>query len=167
MALIPVESGYSHLARRWNYDVFLSYRAADSVRNFADHLYAALLRKGVLIFRDDETLEKGNTTTRPELSEAIEQSRIAIVILSENYASSTWCLYDLAKIMGCQKEIGQRVFPVFYYIDPSDVRHQKGSFAMAFTKHEERFKENLEKVQLWRAALTEVANLTGWHLRDR
>ncbi|KAI4328359.1 hypothetical protein L6164_020717 [Bauhinia variegata] len=46
--------------------------------------------------------------------------------------------------------------------DPSIVRHQTGSYADAFSKHEQRWKDNLQKVQTWRAALAEAANLSGW-----
>ena len=38
-----------------------------------------------------------------------------------------------------------------------------GTFAQAFVEYKERFKENTEKVQTWRAALSEVANLSEWH----
>ena len=55
----------------------------------------------------------------------------------------------------------------FYDIDSSNVRKQMGTFAQAFTEHEERFKENKEKVVTWKAALKEVANLAGWNLQDR
>ncbi|XP_050278851.1 TMV resistance protein N-like [Quercus robur] len=59
------------------------------------------------------------------------------------------------------------VLPIFYDVDPSTIRKQMGSFAQAFDKHEERFKDRIEKVQAWRTALTEVANLKGWHVQDR
>jgi dTDP-4-dehydrorhamnose 3,5-epimerase-like enzyme len=59
------------------------------------------------------------------------------------------------------------VFPIFYGIDPSDVRNQRGSFAEAFRKHEGKFTENKEKVQRWRDALREVANLSGWDSKDQ
>ncbi|GMY05146.1 TMV resistance protein N-like [Fagus crenata] len=65
------------------------------------------------------------------------------------------------------KEIGTTVVPIFYDLDPSTVRKQTGTFAQAFAKHEERFKDSIEKVQTWRIALTEVANLKGWHLQNR
>ena len=149
-------------SRRWIYDVFLSFRGKDTRNNFIDHLYAALQRSGIFTFRDNERLERGKSIS-PELLKAIEESRFAIVILSRNYASSTWCLDELAKIIRCMKEMEMTVLPIFYEVEPSDVRKQKGTFAQAFAEHKERFKENTEKVQTWRAALREVANLSGWH----
>ncbi|XLS95342.1 hypothetical protein HN51_071350 [Arachis hypogaea] len=63
--------------------------------------------------------------------------------------------------MECVKGNGRLVFPVFYDVDPCDVRHQKGSYAVALTKHEERFKDDMKKLQKWRTALHEAANLSG------
>ena len=60
-----------------------------------------------------------------------------------------------------------KVLPVFYDVDPSDVRKQTGIFGEAFKKHEKLFKENIKMVEMWRTALREVANLSGWHLQDR
>ena len=59
------------------------------------------------------------------------------------------------------------VLPIFYNVDPSDVRNQTGTFKQAFDKHKECFKENIEKVQKWGAVLREVANKSGWHLSKR
>nr|POF01530.1 isoform 2 of tmv resistance protein n [Quercus suber] len=66
-----------------------------------------------------------------------------------------------------RKEKGLEVFPIFYHVEPSDVRKQKGTFAEAFDKHKESFKESIEMVEKWRSTLTEVANLSGWDLQDR
>ena len=60
-----------------------------------------------------------------------------------------------------------KVLPVFYDVDLSNVRKQIGTFEKAFIDYEECFKENIDLVQMWRAALTEVANLSSWHLQDR
>ena len=59
------------------------------------------------------------------------------------------------------------VLPVFYDVDPSTVRKQTGTFEKAFVEHIKHFEENTKKVEMWRAALIEVANLSGWHLQDR
>nr|XP_023929586.1 TMV resistance protein N-like [Quercus suber] len=151
--------------QRWKYEVFLSFCGVDTRRGFTDHIYAALKRKGILTFRDDEELERGKPIS-PELLKAIEESRIAIIIFSRNYAFSTWCLDELAKIVRCMRETGLMVWPVFYDVDPSNVRKQTGTFGEAFSEHEKCFTENIKKVEIWRDALREVANLSGWHLQD-
>jgi hypothetical protein len=162
--------------REYQYDVFLSFRGEDTRNKFTDHLYDALDRKGIKTFRDDEELERGKPI-RPELLTAIEESRFAVIILSRNYASSTWCLDELAKIVECMKQTRLTVFPVFYGVNPSDVRkhrrstcfwmNRRSTYAQAFAKHQKQFKENREKVQRWRDALTEVANRSGWHVQNR
>ncbi|KAF3950263.1 hypothetical protein CMV_023955 [Castanea mollissima] len=124
-------SSASSLTPRWKYDVFLSFRGEDTRNNFTDHLYAALQRKGIFTFRDEEGLERGESIS-PTLLKAIEESRFAIIILSKNYVSSTWCLDELAKIVRCKKETGLTIFPIFYYVNPSDVRKQTRNFSTAF-----------------------------------
>ncbi|KAI9156378.1 hypothetical protein LWI28_005312 [Acer negundo] len=148
------------------YEVFLSFRGEDTRNNFTDHLYTALNHKGIYTFRDDEGLERGKEISS-ELLEAIERSRVSIIVLSKNYVSSTWCLEELAKIVECNDMEKQKVFPVFYKVNPSDIRKQMRDFKTAFDKHEEDYTENLEKVQRWRSALTKIGNLSGWHLQDR
>ncbi|XP_062000995.1 disease resistance protein RPV1-like [Rosa rugosa] len=155
--------------RQWKYDVFLSFRGLDTRRGFTRHLYSAPTQKGILTFMDDAELKKGKSI-RPELLAAIEDSRSAIVVLSFRYACSPWCLDELVKIIQCMKDMGQQVLPVFYKVAPSDVRHQTGSFELKnlheveVREHEEVYGKNDEdRTNAWRAALTEVANLSGWH----
>ena len=161
-----MSSSSSSSTPQWKYEVFLSFRGVDTRRGFTDHLYAALQRKGILTFRDDEELERGKSIS-PELLKAIEESRFAVVIFSRNYACSTWCLVELAHIVKCMRERRLMIWPIFYDVDPSDVRKQTGTFGQAFNDHEKRFKDNIKMVEMWRAALREVANLSGWHLQDR
>jgi hypothetical protein len=150
----------------WKYDVFLSFCGVDTRKNFTDHLYTALKEKGIVTFRDDEKLERGKNISL-ELLKAIEESKYAIIVLSSNYASSRWCLIELAKIVGCLKENRLTVLPVFHYVDPSDVRNQTGTLIEAFARHEKDPKINIQDVQEWKAALKEVGNISGWHLHDR
>ena len=149
----------------WKYDVFFQFRGVDIRKNFTTHLYEAFCRKGIHAFIDEGLLEKEEISQT--LVKASEQSRISIIIFTENYVSSAWCLHELVKIMKCRKKTkGQLVFPVFYRVDPSAVRHQRGYFARALAKHKLRFKADSERVQRWRLVLQEVTNLSGWHLGD-
>ena len=148
-----------------NYDVFLSFYGEDTRKNFTDHLYAALKRNNINAFRDDEKLKRG-TFIALELMEAIEGSKYAIVVLSKNYAFSKWCLDELVKILECMKQKRLKVQPIFYHVDPSDVRKQKNTFEEAFLEHENDPKLSMD-IQRWRAALKEVGNIAGWHLYDR
>ena len=52
---------------------------------------------------------------------------ISVIVFSENYASSKWCLDELVWILECRKNLGQLVLPVFYGIDPSVLRKQEGN----------------------------------------
>ena len=149
--------------RKWKYDVFLSFNGEDTRNTATDFIYYALQQKGIRTFKDDEKLEKGKTI-ESELFKAIKESRYAVVILSKNYASSTWCLNELAEIIECKK-MGMTVLPIFYNVDPSHVRKQKGTFASDFVKHEE--KVNKETVEKWRYALRQVADIGGWHVKNR
>ncbi|KAH9783073.1 Disease resistance-like protein DSC1 [Citrus sinensis] len=156
-----VSSRSSCIATQYKYDVFLSFRGEDTRDNFTSHLYAALCRKKVETFIDEEELEIGDEIS-PALLMAINASKIAVIIFSKHYASSKWCLNELVEILQSQKTNGQMVIPVFYHVNPSYVRKQTGSFGEAFAEHESRFREMPEKVQKWRDVLTEASNLSGW-----
>ena len=86
-----------------------------------NYKYAALQRLGIFTFKDNERLVRGKSIS-PKLLKAREESRISIVIFLRNYASLTWCLDELAKIIQCIKVMGMTILPIFYDVDPSDVR---------------------------------------------
>ncbi|RZC09366.1 TMV resistance protein N isoform B [Glycine soja] len=142
-----------------SYDVFLSFSGLDALYGFTGNLYNALYDRGIYTFIDDQERSRGDA-----LSKAIQESRIAITVLSENYAFSSFRLNELVTILDCKSE-GLLVIPVFYNVDPSDVRHQKGSYGEAMTYHQ-KFKANKEKLQKWRMALHQVADLSGYHFKD-
>ncbi|KAJ0751987.1 putative TIR domain-containing protein [Helianthus annuus] len=168
------------------FDVFLSFRGEDTRHTFTDHLYHALLRAGIRTFRDSDDIDRGQQL-KPEIETAIIESRAYIVVLSENYAKSRWCLDELCLILEQRRALNRFVLPVFYHVDPSDVRNQRGSFAIersnvapliesepkwtsitnvahltAFTERRSKWTEvNLRR---WKGALTEVANLAGFKL---
>ncbi|KAL3329322.1 hypothetical protein AABB24_036431 [Solanum stoloniferum] len=146
-----------------SYDVFLSFRGEDTRKTFTRRLYTQLCQVGVHTFIDDEELRKGDVISI-ELEKAIEQSRVSIVVFSKNYASSSWCLDELVKILDCKQRLKQIVLPIFYDVDPSQVRKQDGSFGKAFDHKKRSF--GAERVKKWKAALTEAASLCGWDLRN-
>ncbi|KAM1126622.1 hypothetical protein ACFX2B_041283 [Malus domestica] len=149
---------------RRNYDVFINFRGEDTRRGFVSHLYKALLQKPINTFIDAEDLGKGERLS--ELLTAIRESRLSIVVFSQNYASSTWCLKELVEILECKDTKNQIVVPIFYQVDPSDVRKHKRSYAEAFDQHEGHSNANMEEVRSWRSALTQATNLSGWDSRN-
>ncbi|KAF8029250.1 hypothetical protein BT93_E1808 [Corymbia citriodora subsp. variegata] len=147
------------------YHVFLSFRGEDIRNNFISHLYTALDQKGIYTYVDSEKLRKGEQIA-PALMNAIEESHIAIIVFSENYASSWWCLVEVAKIMKCKEERDLMVFPIFYKVEPKEVRTPREKYKEAMVKHEAKFEENSEEVKRWKKALTDAASLSRWHLND-
>ncbi|KAJ0532360.1 putative TIR domain, AAA+ ATPase domain, P-loop containing nucleoside triphosphate hydrolase [Helianthus annuus] len=172
MASISSSSSRPNNTPVFTYDVFLSFRGEDTRHTFTDHLYEALLGAGVRTFRDNDAIDRGQEL-KPEIETAIINSRASIVVLSENYANSRWCLDELCLILEQRRELNHFVIPVFYHVDPSDVRNQRESFAIqrsrcfssclacscVNTKQGSKWTE--DNVRRWKAALTEFANLTG------
>ena len=115
----------THTKRK--YDVFVSFRGEDSHNNSTGFLFEALRKKGIDAFRDDAGLNKGESIA-PKLLQAIEGSRLFVVVFSKNYASSTWCLRELAHICNCIEISPRHVLPIFYDVGPSKVRKQSGSY---------------------------------------
>ena len=161
MALQINEGGSSSSTARYMYDVFLSFRGEDTRYNFTSHLYQALCDKGFNTFIDDN-LQRGEEIST-ELLKVIELSMISIVVFSKNFASSTWCLNELVKILEC-RNYEQLVLPIFYKVNVSEVRKQEGKFGIALTEHEE--KHNKDKVQSWKAALTKATYLAGFSYKE-
>ncbi|KAK4259581.1 hypothetical protein QN277_005897 [Acacia crassicarpa] len=151
---------------KYRYDVFLSFRGEDTRHSFTVLLYDALRCKGIKAFIDDKKLGKGERIA-PALLKAIEKSRISIIVFSRNYATSTWCLDELAHIIRCKEQKNQVVMPIFYKVNPMDVQYQTNSFGEAMSVHEVRFRDNKEKLQKWRFALSEAARLSpAWLFED-
>ncbi|KAI3496233.1 hypothetical protein L1887_38588 [Cichorium endivia] len=161
--LLPLATSYllilmasaSSSASPLRHDVFISFRG-DTRYNFTDHLYNDLVRVGLDTFRDNN-IDRGEIL-KPEIERAIKESKASIVVLSKNYANSRWCLDELALILEQRRRFNHFVLPVFYHVDPSHVRKQTKSFAIEVDDRAEWTEDNVNR---WKAALTEVANLTG------
>ena len=157
-------TGYSSTSStsRREYEVFLSFRGTDTRKGFTDFLYTYLVDADIHTFRDDDELHVGEEIG-PELLKAIKESKISIPIFSKNYASSKWCLRELAQIVECHTNEGQMIYPIFYDVDPSCVQHQKGSYKKAFRNHRKSVDEQTTKQ--WMEALEIVGELKGLELK--
>ncbi|XP_030440023.2 disease resistance protein RPV1-like [Syzygium oleosum] len=160
----PVTNHSSSMSRRPLYDVFLSFRGPDTRRNFAEHLYIALRDAGFHVFRDEEELENG-VEINEQLMEAIVQSKISIPIISQDYASSKTCLMELDQMLKCTNDNDHIIIPIFYYIDPKNVRKCNGSIKMSFHEHKKR-NINGEVIGSWKRSLHQIGRLKGHHLHE-
>ncbi|KAL3739682.1 hypothetical protein ACJRO7_021013 [Eucalyptus globulus] len=147
------------------YHVFLSFRGEDVRNNFLGHLYKALDQKGIYTYVDSEELRKGEQIV-PALMKAIEESHIAIIVFSKDYASSSWCLEEVARIMDCKEDRNLLVFPLFYKVEPKEVRTPREKYKEAMLKHESKFGTDSKEVKRWKKALFDAGSLFGWHLKD-
>ncbi|XP_039155710.1 disease resistance protein RPV1 [Eucalyptus grandis] len=94
------------------------------------------------------------------------EAQVAVIVFSEDYASSSWCLEEVAKIMNCKAQKDLIVLPVFYKVKPREVRERKGSYGRAMAKHESEFGKDSHKMNRWKKALFDASKLSGWHFNN-
>ncbi|KAG4181493.1 hypothetical protein ERO13_A10G231400v2 [Gossypium hirsutum] len=144
------------------HQVFVSL-GEDTRLNFSNHLVKALEKVRINVFPDNGTLEKGEKLPLA-YSRAISASNLSILVLSKDYASSISSLVELSDIMDSKRKPTDKhiVLPIFYHVDPSDVRNIGGSFKTSFEEH--KSKQPADIVQKWKSAFAEIGKLKGWHI---
>ncbi|XP_056166518.1 disease resistance protein L6-like isoform X2 [Syzygium oleosum] len=148
-----------------SYEVFLSFRGPDTRKGFTDYLYTSLTEKGIRVFRDNEELPVGEKIM-PSLAEAIKQSKIAIPIISKDYASSKSCLMELQQMLACRENDEQMIIPIFYHVDISDVKHLTGSFGESFYELVKNERVGRERINAWKKALRDIGEMKGLNLAE-
>jgi len=91
--------------------------------------------------------------------------RVVIVVFTKTYSESAWCLLQLQQIIKWHEAYCRYVLPVYYEIQPSDVRLQEGDFGKAFkaTAHQTFSAQQLDHgMSSWSHALTKAANFFGY-----
>ncbi|XP_023634082.1 probable disease resistance protein RPP1 isoform X3 [Capsella rubella] len=159
---LSLSSTPSSFSRTRKHHVFPSFHGTDVRKTILTHILKEFKGKGIEPFIDND-IERSKSIG-PELIEAIRGSKIAIVLLSKNYASSSWCLNELVEIMKCREEFGQRVMTIFYDVDPTDVKKQTGDFGKVFNKTCRG--KTKDEIKRWRKALESVATIAGEHSRN-
>ncbi|CAL1363916.1 unnamed protein product [Linum trigynum] len=154
----PGSSSSSSYSGKWEYDVFLCFRGADTRHGFTGHLRAALHDRQIKAFIDD-MLDK--TESIDELISVLKRSALSVVIFSEKFADSSWCLDEVATISRSMVEFGHRVLPVFYKVYSSDVSEDSGSYTAAIEQHHGS-SASPEDRKRWMDALKVVANCAGY-----
>ncbi|KAE8648983.1 hypothetical protein Csa_009214 [Cucumis sativus] len=104
-------AGSSSHPSQMAFDAFLSFNRDeedDGYRRFIKDLYETLSEWGIKMFMDEEVNLSDN------IVKAIEGSITSMVVLSEGYASSKWCLRELVKIIDQKKKTKHQVLPLFY-----------------------------------------------------
>ncbi|XP_024010948.1 probable WRKY transcription factor 16 isoform X2 [Eutrema salsugineum] len=150
----------SSSSRNWNNDVYPSFCLQDVRIGFLSHFFSAFKHKSINIFKVT-VIERGQLIP----VQAIRESRISIVVFSKKYASSSWLLNELVEIAKCRQELGQHVIPIFYDVDPSEVRKQTGEFGRHF-KQTCKGKTEDEKQQ-WLRALNGITSISGYNIANR
>lgn len=155
-----IRSWYHHHLekRRLHSQVFLAFRRCDTRDSFAAYLHIKLVAAKIRVFYDDDTSLLGKFILE-ELMNTIEHSKISIPIISQNFTSSRWCLRELECMVKCNKTKGQKILPIFYKVNPWDMKHMSPCFEVDFRKHKENYPNECEG---WKRAFKEVASFKGW-----
>ncbi|CAL9237576.1 unnamed protein product [Arabidopsis halleri] len=154
-----MDSSSSSTLGTWRYPVFASFHGPDVRKTFLSHLRKQFSDNAIMMY-DDQGIERSQIIS-PSLMQAIRESRISIVVLSKNYASSRWCLDELVEILKCKEDLGKIVMTIFYDVDPSDVRKQTGEFGSVFKETCACISK--EESERWSKALNDVGNIAGEH----
>lgn len=127
----------------YNYSVAPCRYIVPAMEGYMPTMKETTSQNGFEAFMDDRELQRGDPISEV-IMEAIKLSKLSIIVFSENFANSTWCLNDLVQILEWKRKRNHLVWPIFYKVDPTDVRHQKNSYGQARKKVWKRFEKGKE-----------------------
>ncbi|RYR26720.1 hypothetical protein HN51_048171 [Arachis hypogaea] len=134
------------------YDAYIS-SGLQFLHPFISGLYDALKSVGLHVLADG-TEPKINKLL---LSGAIERCRVSIIVFTIAYAESTLYLQELVKIMECHRRKDQKVVPVFYCLDPSQVCNLSGYFGEILSRTLQGISRDEHRMLSYEAALLQQA----------
>ncbi|KAK3433566.1 hypothetical protein EUGRSUZ_D01450 [Eucalyptus grandis] len=158
MSNYHIRSAYGYFSEKKRGEVFLTFHP-DTRPGFAAYLYGSLVGAGIRVLRDDHPYLIGTHVNQGILN-AIHHCKILIPILSENFASSQWCLDNLAEMVDCKRKKGQKILTIFYKVKFSDVKNISGSFGKNMLEHKEKVRPLV--YGRWEEALDEITSSKIW-----
>ncbi|KAM7478297.1 hypothetical protein LguiA_026510 [Lonicera macranthoides] len=132
--------------RGYDHDVCISSSDPDDA--VTRSISEALVNAGSRVCRNKD--DQGHTQQKS--NNAIKRSKIALVLLTKNYVSSTWCLDELVMIFHYKKRFGHKFFLLSFDVDLSEVVDQK----FAWVQNDQK-----SKIQGWKKALREALEYAG------
>jgi len=102
------------------WDVFINHRGPIVKNTFASYLYQRLINISLRVFLDKEELE-ARQNIPSQIEQGIRGASSHIVIFSDTYAKSTWCLDELVLMVESVKS-GKIILPVFHKVQNSVLR---------------------------------------------
>ncbi|KAL4582594.1 hypothetical protein LXL04_007148 [Taraxacum kok-saghyz] len=148
------------LYNSFKYDVFLSFRGEDTRTNFIDNFIMLFIRKAFIPTRMTRESEKAKVSVMSS-SDPLKTQSFTSLFSPKIMPLRHGAWMSFVKIIECQRTNGHTAYPVFYDVEPSEIRKQSGVVGKAFCKH-----ENEEAVGKWREALKVAADLAGWELKN-
>ncbi|ESQ39631.1 hypothetical protein EUTSA_v10000751mg [Eutrema salsugineum] len=133
--------------------VFINFRGAELRKNFVSHLKDALERNGINAYIDSNEHAGEDLDI---LFRRIEESTVALTILSRRYTESHWCLGELVHIMKCVDRRTLWVIPIFYKLEPGTVKKLDGEFGVQLWNLWRKVGRD-DRILKWDAALQGVA----------
>ncbi|CAN1233077.1 Disease resistance protein RUN1 [Linum perenne] len=121
------------------------------------HVKQAMLDQKIRVFVDT-MLQK--TEDVGELLEILKRTAVSVVIFSEKFADSSWCLDEVNTIVQSIEEFNHKTLPVFYNVDWTTVAGDEwliGSYVRMIAG----LKESQESKKKWMESLKKVASKAG------
>ncbi|CAA7014766.1 unnamed protein product [Microthlaspi erraticum] len=140
------------------HQVFINYRGDELRSNFLGFLVKAMRDAKINVFTDEVEVRGRDLQN---LFKRIEESRVAVAILSERYTESSWCLDELVKMKERIDEKMLVVVPIFYRLDATNCKKLLGPFGDNFRELERDHRSEPERIQKWKEALISIPQKAG------
>ncbi|KAH7404924.1 hypothetical protein KP509_15G049600 [Ceratopteris richardii] len=132
-SILP-EQGQQRRSPTQDYDVFVCYMGSDTKHNMVSVLRGMLHLEGISCFNNYDMSHE--TERKPLIEEAMKKSKVYVIFLSPDFATSNVCLEEVYQIMNTLNSPGtpytaRSVIPIFYDVKPFEVRYQTKRYVLS------------------------------------